>query len=118
MDTWPVGLQQKLNAQGFQLGLGNTRVSSDMSVGPAKTRTRYTDAVDVYTCSVNLSFEEVATFKTFYRTTLSNGTLPFYFNDPFTETQATFRFAPDQDPSITPIGGREFTLNMVWEKLP
>lgn len=118
MDNWPVSLQQKLEVAGFQYMPGNTRVVTAMSVGPAKVRSRFTDAVDVYQCQVTLDFAEVATFKTFYKTTLGNGTLPFLFTDPFTETEETFRFVPDQDPVIQPLGGRLFTLRMAWEKLP
>lgn len=118
MSAWPVSLQQKLNVASFQYHPGNTRVSTEMDVGPAKTRSRFTDAVDVYTCEVNLDFTEVATFKTFYKTTLGNGTLPFDFTDPFTGLVTSYRFSPGTDPIITPLGGRVFTLGMTWEIMP
>lgn len=116
MDTWPVSLQQKLNTSGFEYQVGDTLVRSEMDVGPAKVRSRFTDAVDVYSCSVLLTYAEVQTFNTFYKTTLGNGSLPFYFDDPFTATQATFRFAGS--PRIRPLGGLTYELNMTWEKLP
>ncbi len=118
MDNWPVSLQQKLEADGFNFRLGNTRVATEMDVGPAKVRSRFTDAVDVYDCQVTLDHDEIATFKTFYKTTLSNGSLPFLFNDPFTAVEEIFRFVPGQDPVIRPLGGRVYTLSMSWEKLP
>lgn len=118
MDTWPVGLQQKLETAGFQKTMGNTRIASDNDVGPRKVRSRFTDAVDNYTCQITLDFDDVATFETFYKTTLGNGSLPFLFTDSFTGLSTTFRFVPDQDPVIRPLGGRKFTLGMVWEKLP
>lgn len=117
MDNWPGGLQQRLEVAGFQYLPGNTRVASDMDIGPKKVRNRYTEGIDLYQCQVTLDFAEVQTFKTFYKTTLANGTLPFLFVDPFEEDEAVFRFAPDQDPVIRPIGGRKFTLSMQWERL-
>lgn len=117
MSAWPVALQQKLDVAGFQYSFGSTRVASEMDVGPKKVRSRFTDAVDKYECQIMLDFDEVETFKTFFKTTLNNGTLPFTFTDPFTELEANFRFAPDQDPIIRPLGGRMFTLSMSWEKL-
>lgn len=118
MSNWPASLQQKLEVAGFQYVPGQTRVVSDNAVGPKKVRSRFTDAVDLYQCQVTLDFDEVQTFKTFYKTTLGNGTLPFLFTDPFDLVETSFRFSPEQDPVIRPLGGRVFTLSMVWEKLP
>lgn len=120
MDSWPLSLQQNLDVSSFEKRLGDTRVSSDNDVGPAKVRSRYTKSVDVYTCQIELDFSEVSTFETFYKTTLGNGTLPFIFKDPFTQVDSVFRFSPKSPPTIRPLGsgGRVFTLNMVWEILP
>lgn len=118
MDSWPISLQQKLEVAGFQKTLGNTRVSSDTSVGPAKVRSRFTEAIDIYQSQVTLDFSDVPVFETFYKTTISNGSLPFLFVDPLTETEQVFRFSPGQDPVIRPLGGRKFSLSMQWEKIP
>ena len=117
--AWPLSLQQKLEVAGFTYTPGNTRVASENDIGPAKIRSRFTDGVDKYQCQITLDFDDMSTFKTFYKTTLGNGSLPFTFNDPFTQTSAIFRFTPSQDPSITPLGsgGRKFVLRMEWEKV-
>ena len=116
MDTWPVSLQQKLNVDSFQYALGKTSVRTDMDVGPAKVRARFTDGVDVYNCTVLLTFAEVEIFKAFYKTTINNGVTPFTFVDPFTEDVTIFRFA--EAPSISPLGGLTYQLQMTWERLP
>lgn len=116
MDTWPAELQQKLLVENFEYRPGKTTLRTDMDIGPAKVRSRFTDAVDVYTCAVYLDFDEVAIFKTFYKTTLNNGVNQFEFEDPFTEEVTAFRFA--EDPIIRPLGGRTFQLSMVWERMP
>lgn len=118
MDTWPMSLQQKMNVDGFQYSLGVTTVSTDMDVGPSKVRSRFTDGIDGYQLQHTLDFDDIALFKTFYKTTIANGTLPFLFTDPFTLTEETFRFTPGQVPVVTPLGGRTFTLAMVWDRLP
>ena len=115
-NTWPVGLQQKLDSEAFEKRFGNTLIRSDMDVGPAKVRSRYTDAVDEYNCSILLDYDEHTTLNTFYKTTLNNGALPFDFNDPFTGAPASFRFK--EPPSIRALGGRTFRVAMQWEKLP
>lgn len=118
MDTWPISLQQKFDVDGFQKKIGRTKVATDMDIGPAKVRSRFTDAVDGYECQIRLDYSEMATFETFYKTTLGNGTLPFLFDDPFTGLKIPFRFSPESDPVIRPLGGRVFIVTMSWEKLP
>jgi len=116
MSSWPISLQQKLNTAAFQLQYGITSIRSENEVGPAKVRSRATDGVDVYTCSILLDYDEQATFETFYKTTLNNGVNVFQFDDPFTGSPVDFRFK--SAPAITPIGGRTFQLTMSWEKMP
>lgn len=105
-----------MNVSGFQKSLGKTTVSTDMDVGPAKIRSRFTKSVDTYTCEIFIDFDDIDTFETFYKTTLGNGSLPFTFDDPFTQSQESFRFIGQ--PVIDPLGGREFVIRMSWEKLP
>lgn len=116
MDTWPITLQQTLNTEGFQIVFGITSIRSDVDVGPAKVRSRFTDAVDTYTTEIFLDFDQWGDLKDFYKTILVNGTLPFLFHDPMTDTDEVFRFA--SPPTVQPLGGRVFRINMNWEKLP
>lgn len=116
MDTWPIALQQKLNVSSFEVKLGSTTLRTDMDVGPAKVRSRFTDAVDTYQCSIYLDFDEYDDFLLFFKTTLNNGTNQFEFDDPFTQVATAFRFA--SPPTIRPLGGRFFEVGMIWEKLP
>ena len=116
MDAWPITLQQKLNVAGFSHTLGKTTARTEMDVGPAKVRSRFTDAIDLYSCSINIDFAEYSTFVSFFKTTLNSGVAQFLFVDPFTLTENAFRFA--EEPTITPLGGRYFQVSMVWEKIP
>lgn len=116
MDSWPIGLQQKLNADDFDLKFGDVTVRSDMDVGPAKIRARFTDAVDQYTVSILMTLDEYSTLADFYKTVLAGGSLPFLFHDPMTDSDQVFRFA--SPPDIKPLGGLIFKVSMQWEKLP
>lgn len=115
MDNWPVSLQQHLNSSDFNLKFGTTALRTDMDVGPAKVRSRFTDAVDIYLSSILLDYADYETLKDFFKTTLNNGVLPFTFTDPLTGVTGNFRFT--EPPGITALGGRTFRVAMNWEKV-
>lgn len=118
MNTWPIGLQQLLNVDSFQKKYGSTTIRSDMDTGPAKVRSRYTDAVDIYTCTILMSYDEESILAAFFKTTLGNGSLPFEFVDPFSGDTYNFRFL--EPPVIAPVGsgGITYRVSMNWERLP
>jgi hypothetical protein len=115
-ETWPVSLQQKFNSSNFDLKFGNTLVRSDVDVGLAKVRSRYTDAIDIYTSSIDLEIDDFETFYDFYKTTLNNGSKTFDFDNPLTNTTDEFRFVAP--PEIRPMGGRIFKVSFSWERIP
>lgn len=115
METWPEELQQLLNVDSFSIRFGNTLIRSEVDVGLAKVRSRYTAGIDIYTCSIDMDMELYPVLTEFYKTTLNNGAGTFTFIDPMTSEAAEFRFA--ETPSITPLGGRIFRVGMTWERL-
>jgi hypothetical protein len=116
MEVWPSQLQQKLNVDSFTVVFGNTLVKSETDVGPAKVRSRYTDAVDLYSCTIDLDYDDYDVLYDFYKTTLNNGAKTFSFVNPFTLATDEFRFLDPID--IRPLGGRLFRVNMKWERMP
>lgn len=116
MDVWPAQLQQRVNVNSFGVELGDTLLRSQMDIGPDKVRSRFTSGVDKYTWSVNLDYDDYSVLTVFFKTTLSNGALPFELEDPMTGITAAFRFT--KPPSIRPLGGRTFTVEAQLEKLP
>lgn len=116
MATWPLTLQQKVEGGDFELVFGDTLLKSDVDVGPAKVRSRYTDGVDQYKGSILLSSTEYDDLKTFYKTTLNNGANYFDWVDPIDDSAAQFRFVTP--PRISHLGGGEFRVAMSLEKLP
>ena len=114
--TWPSQLQQKLNEDGFSYNIGPTVVRTEMDIGPAKVRRRFTKSVDTLTAIINLTVSEYSVFTYFYDTTLNGGSTTFNFLHPITGATIEARFV--SDPSIRSIGGDKFQASMEWEILP
>lgn len=114
---WPSSLENLINADSFQVKMGDTVLRSEMDVGLAKTRRRFTSPIDTYSCSINIYQSDYGTFYDFYNVTLNGGITPFEFVDPLTGNLSTFRFL--NSPSISPLGSAGwFILSMNWEKMP
>lgn len=114
--AWPVTLQDCVNEEGFGNELGETVLRSDMDVGPAKLRRRFTRGFDNFTTTVNLTTAQYSLFRTFYYTSLNGGTLPFEFKHPITQVVSEFRFV--STPRVNSFGGGNFRVSMVWEEVP
>ena len=114
--AWPGALQDKLNEQSFGIRKGSTTIRSDMDTGPAKVRRRFTRSVDMFTASIDLTTSEFSTFETFFNTTINGGVTIFEFDHPITGVLTNFRFVGD--PEYSSIGGGNFRVSMVWEKMP
>lgn len=115
-DSFPTELQDKLNQDSFSHTFGETAIRSSVDIGPAKVRRRFTAPVDIYQCSIKLIYSDYLILKNFFDNTLNGGVLPFEYTDPFLGTTQEFRFT--QPPTLTPMGGLYFMVNMGWEKLP
>lgn len=115
---WPNTLQQVFDSDTFSMVPGVTTIRSDVDAGPAKVRSRFTDAVDNFQASIVIDYAEYNTLMTFYKTSLSNGALPFTMDHPFTGTPVDFRFV--SPPQIRPLGngGRAFKVSFDLEQLP
>ena len=114
-ETFPITLQDKLNSGSFSYNLGETKIRSETEIGPAKMRRRVTRAIDTLSASIDLEFDDWQTLKDFHDTTLDGGVNTFEYVHPFTQVTATFRFV--SAPSLSPMGGRMFKVNMQWEQV-
>lgn len=116
-EQWPLTLQEKFNAQGFSVQVGDTKIESENETGPPLVRSRNTLSIDEYSTSIDVNKTELATFQSFYKTTLANGTKRFEFTDPLTDTVEEFQFVGSY--GITPIGsgGIEFRISYQLRKL-
>jgi hypothetical protein len=113
---WPATLQQKVNEANFGNEFGDTVLKSDMDIGPAKLRRRFTRGFDTFTTSIELTTAQYTLFRNYYYTSLNGGVLPFQFDHPITKTPSEFRFGAV--PRVTSLGGGIFRVAMVWEEVP
>lgn len=114
--TWPITLQQLANQEGFNYEVGSTTVRSENDIGAPKVRRRFTKSVDRLSITINCTTAQWNTLYNFFDVTLNGGALPFEFTNPLTATVEEFRFT--QPPVARPIGGNDFVVQMLWEKLP
>jgi hypothetical protein len=92
--TWPFAFNFEV---GLSASLPDTVLRTQMDAGPAKVRRRFTAGVEPTRASVLLTKAESATFRTWFRDTLLDGSLAFEHTHPLTAATATFRFtAPPQ----------------------
>ena len=123
MATWPASLPQTLLydlTEKRQAG----KVRSQMDTGPAKQRKRFTATVKEYVGALILTQAQLATFKTFYETTLGEGVDSFTWVDPFTEVSASLRFG-DGEPEVQMVRPSDTLADRLYhvsipslEKLP
>jgi len=91
METWPVGLPQRL-LEGATVQDDESRAISDMDSGPASVRNRFTAITQTVKGAMLLSGSQLSAFNTFFRTTLKHGALSFNWIHPFTENSCVIRF--------------------------
>lgn len=113
--SWPTQLQDKLSSDNFTYNIGETKIRSDMDIGPAKVRRRFTRAIDTLNCSIQLKYQDFLILRNFHEVTLNGGVNEFEYEHPFTHEMAVFRMVVP--PSMSPIGsgGVMFNVSMQWE---
>tara|TARA_Y100000114_G_C11702584_1_gene299185 strand:+ start:78 stop:443 length:366 start_codon:yes stop_codon:yes gene_type:complete len=121
MTSWPASLPQTVLASATRTRQAG-KIRSGMDTGAPKQRQRFTATVKNYDVEIIVTGAQLATFDTFYKTTINNGTDSFTWTDPFTGASATLRFR--EEPSETVIkpdstaNNRLFKISLPLEELP
>lgn len=103
MPTWPVSLPQYPLQEGYKEAPGANVIESQVDAGPPKRRRRYTKRNDPHTMIFELDDTQLATFKSFYGTTLQDGNLSFDYVHPAEAVLATWQF--QGQPEYRSVGG-------------
>ena len=121
MPTWPAALPDY-----FEVGVQDTRqqgfIRSQTETGPYKQRKRFTATSRFLSGTMLLTGTQRATFDTFYKTTISEGTGEFNFLDPVDFSTISARFV--SPPSLSAVAGGgtagtgQWRIEMVLEVLP
>lgn len=112
--VWPGDLPQAPLTSGYSEKLQDNVVRSTMDAGPRKIRKRYTSAPITIDCTFFMDQTQLATFRTFYGTTLQDGSLPFEWTVPSSNTTLSFMFV--EPPSISIIDPILFNVKVKLEQ--
>jgi len=114
---WESTLPQELTTDGYSQSAADNLLRTSMDTGPAKVRRRATSAPRPVGGTVIMDETQLATFKTFYATTILGGSLRFNWVDPDDgSTAVEMRFT--SPPSWTVLGGDLYRVTLALEILP
>jgi hypothetical protein len=104
MATWPGTLPtfQDILAESYQASMPDNVIITDMEVGPPKARRRGTAAIEPFSGTLRMTSAQLATFKTFYESTIFYGALKFDATHP--ETSAAVSMIFMGQPQKAPAG--------------
>ncbi len=91
MVAWPAGLPQ-IPLSGVTAGDDDSVLRSPMDSGPPTRRNRFTAITQSLEFPMIMTGTERATFDTFYRTTIANGSLSFDWEDPLDDSTVSMAF--------------------------
>lgn len=115
MAVWPLSLPQQVLASDYTEAADANTIRSDVDVGPAKVRRRYTAEVKVLQIGLVLTAAQVVTLDTFYDATLG-AVDAFDWVHPRTLAAASLRFR--SRPEYRAIGASYFRAAFALEILP
>lgn len=118
--NWPTNLPDCVES--WEESLVDQRVRSQVSVGPPKTRRRYSTPMRIITLSMVVPNKDLVEFRAFYEGSGTGGTGGtdggykfFTFVNPYDKSLHYYRFR--EPPKFKSAGPVTFVANMVWEEL-
>lgn len=87
--AWPSSLPQVPLRDGTAEGLGDGRLRTPTTTGPAKVRRQYSAVAHPLTYALAVTRTQLATFVSFWETDLAGGSLPFTLSHPRTASTVT-----------------------------
>lgn len=98
--SWPIDKNPRQDD--YQDLPGDSSITTPVDKGEPKKRQLYTNPVDNYSASYDLTTAEIATLKTFFKTTTLSGTLAFEWDEPSSGSTINVKFSGP--PRIVPNG--------------
>jgi hypothetical protein len=115
--TWPVGVPEYVNVDGYEESLADNLIETPMEQGPYKARRRGTARFQEFTIVIRMDAAQLATFEGWYYDTLFDGLTPFNWRHPRTFVDCVMQFRKPP-PTIRPISGEVFDVQMKLELRP
>jgi hypothetical protein len=118
MDAWPDDLPQAFQLDQFSESEGNGLVEYAPEYGPSITRLATTAVMRPLSGWMICSGAQRSSFRTFFRTTILQGSLPFIMPAPGGGDPLTVKFTQATPPTWNYLGGDNWQLNMSLVELP
>lgn len=110
MAVWPVTLPDDFLLAAYSETAPDNIISSEMEIGPPKTRRRSTSATRKISGNIILTTAQVATHDTFFTTTLYDGAEPFDWTNQRTGSTVEVMYVPHSPPVYTPLGNGKWNV--------
>jgi hypothetical protein len=114
MAAWPGTLPALVTQAGYGESVPDQLLETPTDAGPGKARRKSTGMARPIKCSIRCTAAQVATFETFYLSTLAGGTLEFTWVHPRTQVAKSLRFRKPV-PAYNPLGAGNVQIDMnLW----
>lgn len=113
--NWPVGLPQQLLIDGYEEKPMDNLLRTSMDAAVAKQRPKFVTLAMPFKGAMIMTQAQYEQFKTFFRTTLLHGTLPFNMQKPGDTITQVVRFTGTYTPSFL---GTVWRVELPLELLP
>lgn len=117
-DLWPTALPQCPILNGFSEQRQRNIVSFEPDVGPPKMRRRSSAVATLTSVVFRFTVADVEVFNTFYQDTLSDGSLPFVWKHPISQTYYTWMFDSKEAPRFDRMTPNTFRVSYNLLRLP
>lgn len=118
VDAWPSDLPQAFQQDGFSEGEGDGLIEYQPDVGPSITRLATSAVMRPMSGNMIVTDVQLASFRTFFETTILRGSLPFDFPDQVRSGTLLVKFTKQTPPSWVNLGGPTYQLNLALMVLP
>ena len=115
--AWATNVNQKILRDGSSWNEIDGFIEDPTLSGKKKRRMAHSMAKRTFSVTLNMTYTEYASFKTWYEETIKYGTLSFAFPKIDGSGNGEYIFASGGAPKYTNSSGQIISCNMVWEEV-
>jgi hypothetical protein len=116
-DVWPISLPDSFTFESYGEGIADGRLRSQTDTGPGKIRPRSSAMPEPLSGQMAMTGAQLETLRTFVKTTIAGGSLPFLFKSQRGGAQILVRFG-DELPSWQRQGAGRYLVSLKLEIMP
>jgi hypothetical protein len=118
--NWPVGVPSTFEQDGYSFSPQNGTLRSEMDIGPAKVRRRFTATIERHSGEIVMTKAQFNTWLSWFYNTIGYGALDFNFTHPLSGSPIVARIITKEPPfSVSPDGQTQYVrVSFEIEVLP